>query len=426
MSELEKLIKELCPNGVEYKKISDVATMSRGIRVIRSQLAVGGHIPVYQNSLTPLGYYDKSNCTENTTFIISAGAAGEIGYSKQPFWAADDCWYFDCPECLNSRFLYHVLQSQQQFISSNVRRSSVPRLSRSVIDNMLIPVPPLEVQSEIVKVLDKYSTSVIALQQELTKELTARKKQYEHYRDRMLSFDEIRAADQADNGGGGYNNNVIYRKLGEVARFMRGITYNKGQESHNGVGIKVLRANNITLDYNTLNFDDIKIVDKNVKVKDEQYLEKNDILICAGSGSKDHIGKVAYIKENMDYTFGGFMGVIRVTEECNSRFMFHILTGGAFKKYLEATLNSSTINNLNSQVMNNFFLPVPPLETQKRIVSILDKFEMLANSLSDGLPAEIEARKKQYEYYRDKLLDFKDAGGGVLSVREAGAMASAR
>lgn len=219
MSELEKLIKELCPNGVEYKKISDVATMSRGIRVIRSQLAVGGHIPVYQNSLTPLGYYDKSNCTENTTFIISAGAAGEIGYSKQPFWAADDCWYFDCPECLNSRFLYHVLQSQQQFISSNVRRSSVPRLSRSVIDNMLIPVPPLEVQKEIVRVLDKYSTSVIALQQELTKELTARKKQYEHYRDALLSFDDIRSANQMDNGEG-YNNNVIYRKLGEVARFM--------------------------------------------------------------------------------------------------------------------------------------------------------------------------------------------------------------
>ena len=199
---------------------------------------------------------------------------------------------------------------------------------------------------------------------------------------------------------------------------MRGITYNKGQESHNGIGIKVLRANNITLDYNTLNFDDIKIVDKNVKVKDEQYLEKNDILICAGSGSKDHIGKVAYIKENIDYTFGGFMGVIRVTEECNSRFMFYILTGGAFKKYLEATLNSSTINNLNSQVMNNFFLPVPPLETQKRIVSILDKFEMLANSLSDGLPAEIEARKKQYEYYRDKLLDFKDAGGGYYLLEK--------
>ena len=259
--------------------------------------------------------------------------------------------------------------------------------------------------------LSKFSNYISLLQSEYS----ARKKQYEHYRDKLLSFDDIRPADQMDNGGGGYNNNVIYRKLGEIARFVRGITYNKGQESHNGIGIKVLRANNITLDYNTLNFDDIKIVDKNVKVKDEQYLEKNDILICAGSGSKDHIGKVAYIKENIDYTFGGFMGVIRVTEECNSRFMFYILTGGAFKKYLEATLNSSTINNLNSQVMNNFFLPVPPLETQKRIVSILDKFEMLANSLSDGLPAEIEARKKQYEYYRDKLLDFKDAWGGGIT-----------
>ena len=94
----EELILRLCHDGVEYKKMSDVATMARGVRVVRSQLTVEGQFPVYQNSMTPLGYYGESNCNENTAFIISAGAAGEIGYSTKPFWAADDCWYFICPD----------------------------------------------------------------------------------------------------------------------------------------------------------------------------------------------------------------------------------------------------------------------------------------------------------------------------------------
>ena len=92
MSKLEKLIQELCPNGVEYKTLSEIAEITRGIRVVRNQLTEQGEYPVYQNSMTPLGYYEKSNCLANTTFIIAAGAAGEIGFSSVEFWAADDCF----------------------------------------------------------------------------------------------------------------------------------------------------------------------------------------------------------------------------------------------------------------------------------------------------------------------------------------------
>ena len=170
--------------------MSDVATMARGVRVVRSQLTVEGQFPVYQNSMTPLGYYGESNCNENTAFIISAGAAGEIGYSTKPFWAADDCWYFICPDCLNSRFLYYFLQCQQKFILSNVRRASIPRLSRSVIDNIKIPVPPIEVQEYIVSILDKFDKLCNDLTKGLPAEIEARKKQYEYYRDKLLMFKE--------------------------------------------------------------------------------------------------------------------------------------------------------------------------------------------------------------------------------------------
>jgi len=194
-------------------------------------------------------------------------------------------------------------------------------------------------------------------------------------------------------------NGVEYKKLGEVCEYVRGITYSKKDESQSLSGIKVLRANNISLKTNTLNFNDVKIVEPTVRVKENQILKRNDILICAASGSKDHIGKVAYIFENMDFTFGGFMAVLRAKDNLISRFLFHLLIGQNFSKYLESALNTTTINNLNSQIMNGFLIPLPPLPVQQEIVNILDKFT--------ELEAELEARRKQYEYYRGKLLNFK-------------------
>lgn len=204
---------------------------------------------------------------------------------------------------------------------------------------------------------------------------------------------------------------VKWEHFSDIGLYIRGITYNKSQEINFGDadGWKVFRANNITLSSNKLNFDDVKVVQKTVKVKNSQMLKEHDILICAGSGSKDHIGKVAYIDEDMDYTFGGFMGVLRADKTLvNSRYLFHVLTSSIFKNYLSDTLNSSTINNLNSQIMNNFLIPLPPLEVQNRIVEILDKM----TSLTAELEAELDCRKRQYEYYRDKLLTFNEIGGG--------------
>ena len=210
-------------------------------------------------------------------------------------------------------------------------------------------------------------------------------------------------------------NGVEYVKFDEICTYVRGITYNKSKEAKGNDfnPWKVLRANNITLSSNTLNFDDVKLIKSDVKVKQEQFLRRNDILICAGSGSKEHIGKVAFITSDMEYTFGGFMAVIRCDSQLNSRYMYHILTGDIFKKYLKYALNSTTINNLNMSVMANFQFPVPPLPVQEEIVRILDSF----TSLTAELQAELQARQKQYEYYRDQLLTFDVHGGGTSEVQ---------
>lgn len=192
---------------------------------------------------------------------------------------------------------------------------------------------------------------------------------------------------------------VPYVRITEVADYIRGITYNKGDEELDGPK-SVLRANNITLSSNTLNLDNVKHVSDSVKVRDNQRLYAGDILICAGSGSKEHIGKVAYIFEDMEETFGGFMGVIRSKANLDNRYLFHLLTSNLFLGYLRGALSTTTINNLNSRVMKGFVIPVPPLEVQREIVRILDTF----SKMEAELEAELEARKQQYEHYRVSLL----------------------
>lgn len=211
---------------------------------------------------------------------------------------------------------------------------------------------------------------------------------------------------------------VKYKKFNDVATYLRGVSYSKTKEVNDGRnGYKLLRANNITLSSNVLNFNEIKVIDFSVNVKENQMLMKNDILICAGSGSKEHIGKVAFISENIDYTFGGFMGVIRCKSNIiHPRYMFHIMTSQIFKNHLHKVSNSSTINNINNDTWKDFNLPVPPMEVQCEIVRILDKLTRLETELETELEAELEARKKQYKFYLHRLLEVKE--GVELTIGE--------
>ncbi|OAV11459.1 restriction endonuclease subunit S [Moraxella catarrhalis] len=180
---------ELAKVGFEWKTLGKLGIINRGKRVVKSQLTTEGVYPVYQNSLQPLGYFDKSNVKANTTFMITAGAAGEIGYSNCAFWSADDCYYFDCPkDVLDDRFLYHSLKKQQNKIFSQVRKASIPRLGRNSVENIKIPIPPLSVQSQIVAILDTFDTLTQSISEGLPKEIKLRQKQYEYYRERLLNF----------------------------------------------------------------------------------------------------------------------------------------------------------------------------------------------------------------------------------------------
>ena len=186
--DVTKKIPDIDCSNVEYKRLGDIAIIERGKRLVRNDLSQEIGYPVYQNALKPLGYYTDKNRNANSVFIIGAGAAGEIGYSYVDYWAADDCFTFVCDDKLNQRYLYFLLMSKQAYLKNNVRKSSIPRLPRIALENMEIPVPPLSVQENIVKILDRFDKLNNDMSEGIPAEIEARKKQYEYYRDTLLSF----------------------------------------------------------------------------------------------------------------------------------------------------------------------------------------------------------------------------------------------
>lgn len=187
---LNKITKEMeGDRRLRVEKLKNICEFKRGKRLVKNELQEEGDFPVYQNSITPLGYYYEKNFDKDTTFIISAGAAGEIVYSDRDFWAADDVYVLLTREDIMSRYLYYCLMSKQYIIKSKVRKASIPRLSKDDIEKIIIPLPPLSLQNKIVKILDKFQILLADTKGLLPEEIEQRQKQYKYYQEKLLTFD---------------------------------------------------------------------------------------------------------------------------------------------------------------------------------------------------------------------------------------------
>ena len=400
MSKLEELIREYCPDGVEYKPLKDCVSIMRGTRVVRNQLTTTGEYPVFQNSLTPMGYYDKFNCEAKNVFIIVAGAAGEIGYSSTDFWAADDCFCLRCPVNIESRFLYHYLLCQKSFILSKVRRASIPRLAREVIENLAIPVPPLPVQEETVSILDNLEGTTEQLVTELTAELTARKQQYEYYRNKLLMF----------NVHGGGTSRAAQRTLGDIAKFVYGYT-DKAKDTGD---VRFIRITDIN-DDGCLNPSDAKYVDLTEESK--KYLLRKGDLLLARTGAT--YGKTLFFDSDEPAVYASFLIKIVLDKTViRNRYYWHFSKSSLYREQAEKYVSKGGQQQFNANAVSKVKVPVPSLEVQDRIIGVLDNFDAICTDLNIGLPAEIEARRKQYEFYRDQLLTFAARGETILTDRQ--------
>lgn len=363
---------------VEWKKLGDVCDLERGVRVIKKDLQEEGLIPVFQNSLAPLGYFDKSNYPENTPFVICAGAAGEVGICSKPFWAADDCTCILCSSLVNNKYIYYCLLVNQHTLKSQVRKASVPRLSKDVISKLIVPIPSLSEQNRIVEQLDTFTASIDNLKEQIAQ----RRKQYEYYRDELLDLEGKEGVEK--------------KFITDVAKSYTGLTYKPENVSDSGT--LVLRSSNINDD--VLSFDDNIFVQ--MVIPERAKVQENDILICVRNGSKRLVGKSAMItKEAEGMAFGAFMTILR-SFAINSKFLFYVWQSEKVRRQYKGD-EAMPIAQIIAKDFQRIVIPVPSLQEQQRIVSILDTFE---DSIQN-LEAQLEQRQKQYEYYRNKLLTFE-------------------
>ncbi len=385
MSRLDDLIQEYCPDGVEYKKIGDITKVLRGKRLTRKELTVDGRYPVFHGGLEPLGYYGMKNRDGDSVMIINVGAsAGTIGFSESDFWSSDGCYCLEKTDSFLSKYIYYVLSVHEQFLISKVRHAGIPTLDASVIQNLKVPLPALPVQREIVRILDEFTL----LSAELAAELAARKKQYEYYRDELLCS----------------NTEIPRVKLKDIATEMfRGSGIKRDQVTENG--IPCVRYGEIYTTYNTwfkdcMSHTNLELIDS------PKYFNYGDILFAITGESVEDIAKsIAYIG-NERCLAGGDIVVMKHKQ--NPRYLAHVLSTTMAKEQKSKGKVKSKVVHSNVSSIENIEIPLPSLEQQEYLANVLDNFETICNNIYTGLPAEIEARQKQYEYYRDQLLTFKE------------------
>ena len=366
MSRIDDLIAELAPKGVEFKSLGELlGNIPRGRRLTKSNLAVDGAIPVYHGGLDPIGFHDRANTPGETVMIINTGASsGTVGWSEVPFWCSDGCFALPHSESFLARFLYYYASAHHRFFVDRVRRAGIPTLAADAVLSMRVPVPPLEVQREIVRVLDQFTQ----LEAELEAELEARRRQYEYYRAVLLS--------SSDDAG------VRDVSLGEIIRLNFGARITKKDNA--GTIYPVYGGGGESFRTNAFNREDEWVISRFA-------MSANCVRRVAGK----------FWMLDSGFTFD-------VTDaSVDKDFVGQLLL--SMQPTIFATSTQSAQKNIDVDGFKRLRVQVPSLETQRRVALALASFDGIVNDLSSGLPAELNARRKQYEYYRDKLLTFEEA-----------------
>ena len=388
MKNLETLIQELCPDGVEFVKLGDCCSFKRGT-TITAKNAIPGDVPVLAGGQKPAYYHNEANRTGETIVVAGSGAyAGFVSYWTIPVFLSDS-FSVEPDDRLVVKFVYYFLKNIQQKIFATKKGSGVPHVHGSSIEKFEIPLPPIKVQTEIVRILDKFTS----LEAELEAELDCRRRQYEYYRDKLLSFENV--------GG----QEVKWKKMSEVGTFIRGNGLQKKDFTESGVGC--IHYGQIYTKFNTFTDKTLTYCSENVARKLTPVHPGDLIIACTSENVEDVCKTVAWLGKE-DIVTGGHACVFSHHE--NPKYIAYLLQTENFFQQKKKYARGVKVIDIKVADLQKITLPIPSLEEQHRIVSILDRFESLTTSLQSGLPAEIAARRQQYEHYRDKLLTFKRKG----------------
>lgn len=401
MNKIDKLIMEECPDGVPYCEIRDIGNVSMCKRIMKNQTSDIGDIPFYKigtfgkdadayisNQLYE-EYRSRFSYPKKGDVLLSA--SGTIGraiiFDGKPAYFQDSniVWVENDESKVLNKFLFYLYQ----IANWDIKGGTIKRLYNENILKLKIPVPPLKVQEKIVNILDKFGE----LEVELEAELEARKRQYEFWSEKI--FQKYMAG--------------LTKQITDIALVKARVGWQRLTKSEylNSGDYYLITGTDFTeegkIDFNTC----IYITKERYDMDENIQIHKNDILI-----TKDGtLGKVAFLNEEPPKLTTLNSGIFRIKLLVNDvlpKYIYHYLNSKIFKDFIDSVKTGSTIPHLTQEKLVNLNIPIPSIKEQEEVIKILDKFESLTKDINIGIPAEIKLRKKQYEYYRNKLLSFKE------------------
>ena len=416
MSKLEELIQKLCPNGVEYKRFDEACTLNARIgwqRLTKAEYKSSGeYLLITGTDFTSSYEVNYSSCVyvseerylqdkkiqikNGDVLITKDGTLGKVAQVSDLSMPAtlNGGVFVVRPkdELLLPRYIMYFLLSGhfQKVVDQQKTGSTISHLTQALFSRLQLPVPPLEVQREIVRVLDSFTL----LTAELTAELTARKKQYEFYRDNLIKKEQHISE---------------VKKLADVANIYDSLHQTP---SYSNSGYSMVRVQDIKGGY--VDEDKTLKVDESVwNLFTQKYTPRLNDIVVSRVGS---YGNFALIP-NDKCCLG--QNVALIHPNINPKYLYHVLMSTMTKQWINNNVKGASQKSFSLADIKRVPVPVPKENIQQRIAEVLDNFEAICTDLNIGLPAEIEARQKQYEYYRDLLLTFAETGSMLMTDRQS-------
>lgn len=392
MCKLNDLIKELCPNGVEYKRLGDICLIETG--KLNANAAVdGGAYPFFTTS-KQVSYINSWRWDCDALLVAGNANVGDVKHYCGKFEAYQRTYVLSrFSSDINSQFLYYVMASKlKEYLSSKKNEAAMTYIVLSTLQSFPIPIPPLKIQQEIVKILDKFTQ----LQAELQAELELQLKRLEEVRNDVLCRSYMMRADK--------NSHLV--RLGDIGKFERCTGLQKNDLVDNpGDGLSpCLHYGQIYTYYGQVadvskSYCDNALAERMVKA------HKGDLVVATTSENLEDVGTPVVWNGNSDWAIGGETYVYRHNQ--NPIFLANQFMTHNFFKYKQMRQTGTKVVRLNDKALSEYQIWLPSIDIQDKIAKFLHAYDLLVNDISNGLPAEIKLRQQQYEYYRDELLSFK-------------------